>query len=162
MRFLVHMGLLLAVTGLIFTIAACGVNKDEHEKILSAHKKAMVDLAKKQDELDKTKTELEKIKIKLDQANHESAEEKGSFTETHNKIKTALEKCSKEKKAMESSFIAARREVEYFRDKMDELINSFKKVSNELNMAEKANEILRQQMDELTAERDQIKNLMRN
>ena len=162
MKFLIHMVLLLAVTGLISTLAACGVSKDEHENIVSAHNNAMADLAKKQDELDKTKAELEKIKIKLNQANHGLIEKKNSLTKTQNRIKMALEKCSQEKKAMESSLIAARREVAYLRDKMDELIQSFKKASDDLNMAEKANEILHQQMNELTIERDRLKKLVRN
>ena len=162
MKFFIHTLFLLAVMGLASGLAACGVSKDEHAKIISERDKAMADLAEKQDELDKTKAELQKIKIQLNQANHGAVEKKSAFTKKHNQIKMALEKCSEEKKAMESSFIASRREVEYLRDKMDELINSFKKVSDELNLTEKANEILRQQMEELTAERDGIKNTMRN
>jgi len=164
MKFLIHMVLLLAVTCLISTFAACGVNKDEHEKIVSERNRAMADLAKAQGELDKMKTEMEEIKIKINKvkANHGLTKKKSSLTKTHNQTKRAFEKCSKEKKALESSFIAARREVAYLRDKMDELINSFKKVSNDLNLAEKANEILNQQMKELIAERDRIKNPMKN
>lgn len=162
MKFLIHLVLLLAVTGSISTLAACGISKDDHEKIEAEHKKTMTDLVKKEDELDKTMAELEKTKIKLEQANHELAEKKSSLMKTHNQINMALEKCSQERKTMETSFIAARREVTYLRDKMDELIQSFKKVSDELNLAEKANEILRQQMNELTAERDRLKKLVRN
>jgi len=162
MKFLIHLVLLLAVAGSLSTLAACGISKDEHEKIVAEHKKTITDLAKKRDELDKISAELEKTKIKLKQTNHELAEKERSLTKANNQLKNTSEKFSKEKKAMESSLIAARHEVGYLRDKMDELIQSFKKASDELNMAEKANEILHQQMNELTAERDRLKKLVRN
>ena len=162
MKFLIHTVWLLTVIGLVSTLAACGVSKDEHEKIVSERNKAVAELADKKDELDKTKFELEKTKTRLNQVNQGLAEKKNSLAKTDNQIRMALEKCSQEKRAMQSSLIATRREVKYFRDKMEELINSFNKVSNDLNLAKKANEILRQQIDELTTERDRLKKLVRN
>ena len=160
MKCLIYMVLLSAMMGMISTLAACGVSKDDHEKIVSEYNKAMAELAKKEAELNMTKAELEKTKIKLNKANNGVSEKKISLTKTPNQIKIALEKCSHEKRAKESSLIATRHEVTYLRNKMEELINSFNKVSNELNLAEKANEVLREQLDELAAERDRLKKLV--
>lgn len=179
MKFLNNLTALMGVTGIVFVLVGCGISKDEHEKISSELYKTKVEIDKTKAELTKTKkefanteTELSKIRAALDKTRAELGKTKIELDKTKMELKRtnaelvgmekalnktqSLLKIDLEKQAIKSQLIAARHEAVYLKEEFGELLNRFLKTTEELNMAQKANEILRTQMNELINEKDRL------
>ena len=129
---------MLAVAGLVICFIGCGISKEEHEKTVSEIEKTKV-------KLDRMKAELKETRARLDQANTKSADMEKTLTKTRNQLKIALKKHKREKQVLKAALAAARNELAYLRQKLEELTQNYLRTASELDMTKHANEILREQ-----------------
>ena len=157
---------LLCMPGLFFALPGCGVSKEEQERLVSELGKikaelqdARAELTRADSELKQTRAALAKITEDLKNENARCFQMEKSFNEKHNALIISVELLKKEKRKLASKALAARNEAVYLRDKMDELIHGLRKMTEELNLVKRANKALRDEMDVLTKQKDQLKEI---
>ncbi len=130
---------LLLVKIAIFGLVGCGINKDEHEKVVSQLEQANVQLAK--------------VSAELEQANAQIAKMERSQTDDVAGLKIALKKHKRARKLLRASLASSQRETTILRQQLDELTQSLIKVSTELDITSQANEELKRQIVKLMQEK---------
>jgi septal ring factor EnvC (AmiA/AmiB activator) len=130
---------LLLVKIAIFGLVGCGINKDEHEKVVS--------------QLEQANAQLAKVSAELEQANAQLAKMERSQTDDVAGLKIALKKHKRARKLLRASLASSQRETTILRQQLDELTQSLIKVSTELDITSQANEELKRQIVKLMQEK---------
>ena len=130
---------LLLVKIAIFGLVGCGINKDEHEKVVS--------------QLEQANAQLTKVSAELEQANVQIAKMERSQTDDVAGLKIALKKHKRARKLLRASLANSQRETTILRQQLDELTQSLIKVSTELDITSQANEELKRQIVKLMQEK---------
>jgi preprotein translocase subunit SecF len=130
---------LLLVKIAIFGLVGCGINKDEHEKVVS--------------QLEQANAQLAKVSAELEQANAQIAKMERSQTDDVAGLKIALKKHKRARKLLRASLASSQRETTILRQQLDELTQSLIKVSTELDITSQANEELKRQIVKLMQEK---------
>lgn len=130
---------LLLVKIAIFGLVGCGINKDEHEKVVS--------------QLERANAQLAKVSAELEQANAQIAKMERSQTDDVAGLKIALKKHKRARKLLRASLASSQRETTILRQQLDELTQSLIKVSTELDITSQANEELKRQIVKLMQEK---------
>ena len=132
---------LLLVKIAIFGLVGCGINKDEHEKVVS--------------QLEQANAQLAKVSAELEQANAQVSKMERSRTDDVAGLKIALKKHKRARKLLRASLASSQRETTILRQQLDELTQSLIKVSTELDITSQANEELKRQIVKLMQEKRQ-------
>jgi septal ring factor EnvC (AmiA/AmiB activator) len=122
-----------------FGLVGCGINKDEHEKVVS--------------QLEQANAQLAKVSAELEQANAQLAKMERSQTDDVAGLKIALKKHKRARKLLRASLASSQRETTILRQQLDELTQSLIKVSTELDITSQANEELKRQIVKLMQEK---------
>jgi len=150
-----HSMTVFSITGLALCLVGCGISEEEYEKKVSELKHVKAKLAK-------TEVELNETKARLEQANMKNAEMEGALTEAQNQLKIAIRKQKQNEDALEAPLAAARNEAVYLRQKLEELTQNLLRTASELEMTKDANEILREQMSELSNRKYELEERLEN
>jgi septal ring factor EnvC (AmiA/AmiB activator) len=127
--------MLLMVNIALIGLAGCGIDKEEHEKVVS--------------QLEEANALLAKTRAELEQANTKIANMKVLQPDDQQALKTALKKHKRARRLLRASLADSQRETTILRQQLDELTQSLMKVSRERDVTKQANEVLKRQIDEL-------------
>lgn len=155
MKGLRRFGVPVSLICLLLAQAGCGVGREEHEEVLAR-------LEKVNTELVTAKTELESTRKALERAGTRIMEMERSLGEDRKKLETLLKSRGREKRTVQAPLIGAQQEIEFLRQKVEELMEGLKQTSGELDLTRKANEALQGQVSDLTGERDRLRELLSN
>jgi len=100
MKILRHVLTSMVLAGLVFALFGCGVNKDEHQKVVS---------------------ELKETKAQLDEANDKIAQLEKSLTAAKDQEKTSVKEPAKVDTGMQDKLAAAQQETTNLRAKVENL-----------------------------------------
>ncbi|UCB48768.1 MAG: hypothetical protein JSW56_16855 [Deltaproteobacteria bacterium] len=139
---------LLVVNIALIGLAGCGVSKDEHEKVLS--------------QLDKANALLAETRAELEQANSKIASMEKLPPNDQHDLSIALKKHKRARQLLRASLADSQRETTILRQQLDELTQSLMKVTRELDVTKQANEVLKQQIDELMKEKTRLQEVTEN
>jgi chromosome segregation ATPase len=153
---------MLAIAGFVLWFVGCDVNKEEHKKTVLELAEANAKLDKMKAELAKLESELKETRTKLDKGDTKSGDMEKALTKARNQLKIANKKHKQEKQALEAPLAGARNELAFLRQKLGELTQNYLRTFSELDMTKCANEILREQMSDLTNENYKLKELLEN